>query len=51
MMVRVLRSSDPQFWYAKYIGEEFGVIRRWKDEYVVREPEGYLNIIKIKDTI
>ena len=49
MIVSVERSSDPKMWYATEVGKVFEVIVKGGTEYVVRDTEGYLNIIKKED--
>lgn len=49
MIVHVTKASDPKYWYATEVGKVFEVIVEDKTEYVVRDTEGYLNIIKKED--
>jgi hypothetical protein len=49
MIVSVERASDPKYWYATEVGKVFEVIVKGGTEYVVRDSEGYLNIIKTED--
>ena len=49
MIVSVERASDPKVWYATEVGKVFEVIVKAKHEYVVRDTEGYLNIIFKED--
>ena len=49
MIVSVERVSDPKMWYATEVGKVFEVIVKGGTEYVVRDTEGYLNIIKTED--
>lgn len=49
MMALVERASDPKMWYATEVGKVFEVLIKSATEYVVRDKEGYLNIIKKED--
>lgn len=49
MIVSVERASDPKVWYATEVGKVFEVIVKAKHEYVVRDTEGYLNVIFKED--
>ena len=50
MMIYIVRAKDPKFWYANSIGGRlYTVIVEGADEYVVRDNEGYLNIILKED--
>jgi hypothetical protein len=49
MIVSVERVSDPKMWYATEVGKVFEVIVKGGTEYVVRDSEGYLNIILRED--
>ena len=51
MKVKVLRCYDPMLWYYDSIGESYSVygFDTITNEYVVRDSEGLLNIIKDKD--
>ena len=51
MMIYIVRAKDPKFWYANSIGGRiYTVIVEGKDEYVVRDNEGYLNIVLKEDS-
>ena len=49
MIVSVERASDPKMWYATEVGKVFEVVVKDSYEYVVRDTEGYLNIILRED--
>ena len=49
MIVSVERASDPKMWYATEVGKVFEVVVKDSYEYVVRDSEGYLNIILRED--
>jgi hypothetical protein len=49
MIVHVTQASDPKMWYATEVGKVFEVIVKGGTEYVVRDTEGYLNIILRED--
>jgi hypothetical protein len=47
--IRVITCSDSLFWYANHIGKVFTTINETAEDYLVREPSGYTNIILKKD--
>jgi hypothetical protein len=50
MTIYIKSAKDPKFWYANSIGGRlYSVIVEGKDEYVVRDNEGYLNIVLKED--
>ena len=49
MTITIMGCRDPLMWYADHIGEAFEVIRFDQENYWVREPAGYLNIVKRED--
>jgi hypothetical protein len=50
MMIYIKSAKDHKFWYANSIGGRlYSVIVEGKDEYVVRDNEGYLNIVLKED--
>jgi hypothetical protein len=49
MMIYIKSAKDHKFWYANSIGKLYSVIVQGKDEYVVRDNEGYLNIVLKED--
>lgn len=51
MHVIVRKSSDPAYWYSRNIGAVFKVLflDSKSEEYVVRDYDGFLNIIKEQD--
>lgn len=51
MQVRVTKASDTLYWYAHHIGCLFNVkfLDAKAGEYIVRAPDGYINIIKEHD--
>lgn len=46
--VKIVSSSDPNFWYAKYVGDLF-LVDRVDEYYWTRQPEGYRNFILKED--
>jgi len=50
MKVKVLKTSDSMFWYSKYVGQCFDVLRTEWDRYWVREPAGFLNFVLVADS-
>ena len=51
MMIYIKSAKDHKFWYANSIGGRlYTVIVEGKDEYVVRDNEGYLNIVLKEDS-
>lgn len=49
MQIKILKSSDPFFWYTKHLGLVINVARSAPDCYWVRAPDGFLNFVLIKD--
>jgi hypothetical protein len=49
MTIQIVSYKDPKFWYANSIHNSYSVIVEGKDEYVVRDNEGYLNIVLKED--
>jgi hypothetical protein len=49
MMIYIKSAKDHKFWYANSIHNSYSVIVEGKDEYVVRDNEGYLNIVLKED--
>lgn len=49
MKVKILKSKDQLMWYAKLIGTKWLVLRETTIEYIVRDAQGYLNIIMKED--
>ena len=51
MRVKITKTSDVLYWYSNYIGREFSVkfLDERAGEFIVRTPEGYINIIKQTD--
>lgn len=49
MLIKIIKCSDPLMWYNSHIGGEFDAYRLSGDEYLVRAPDGYSNIIKVSD--
>lgn len=47
--IRINKCSDSRRWYAKHVGRAFTVVRRYKDEYLVIDAEGYTNYVLIQD--
>ena len=49
--VKVIKCSDPMYWYSEHVGEAFTVVYTFKvaQEWVVRAADGCTNIIKFKD--
>ena len=49
--LRILRSSDPHFWYNGLVGAYVPLVREESDVYISREPGGYANIVRKEDAI
>lgn len=49
MNVKIVGCRDTQMWYKNHIGLVCSVIGEDPKDYVVRQPEGYLNIVKKED--
>ncbi len=51
MKIQVTQVSDKMYWYAHYVGKLFTVkyLDSISGEYIVRDNEGYLNVIKQQD--
>ena len=52
-VLKIIACSDSQYWYSDMIGKYVPYIRAHPNEgiYISREPEGYVNIVKICDAI
>lgn len=49
MTIRIIKCSDSLRWYARYVGYSFTVVRKYRDEYLVQDPEGYSNYVLHQD--
>ena len=49
MRIYIKSAKDHKFWYANSLGNTYAIIVENKDEYVVRDNEGYLNIVLKED--
>lgn len=49
MRIKIVGCRDTQMWYKNHIGLVCGVIGEDSKDYVVRQPEGYTNIVKKSD--
>ena len=49
MMIYIKSAKDHKFWYANSIGKTYVVLTHGTTEYVVRDNEGYLNIVLKED--
>lgn len=51
MHIYIHKCSDPHLWYAPFVGTTREVVRELVDEkiWLVREPSGYLNIVRFDD--
>jgi len=49
MRIYIKSAKDFKFWYANSMHNCYRVIVEGKDEYVVRDNEGYLNIVLKED--
>jgi hypothetical protein len=49
MKIRIKSAKDSKFWYANSVGRAYYAVVEGKDEYVVRDNEGYLNIVLKED--
>lgn len=49
--LKILACSDPMLWYADHLNEVFPLLRIEHNEYITREPAGYINIVKKTDAI
>jgi hypothetical protein len=50
MTIQIVSYKDHKFWYAHSVDNLYDVIVEGKDEYVVRDNEGYLNIVLKEDS-
>jgi hypothetical protein len=50
MIIEVKSAKDSKFWYANSIGRAYVVFTQGATEYVVRDNEGYLNIVLKEDS-
>jgi hypothetical protein len=48
-MLRITSCSNSSYWYAGKIGSVVQYLGLDRDEYITREPSGYVNIIKFAD--
>lgn len=48
-MLRITGCSNGSYWYAGKIGSVVECLGLDRDEYITREPSGYVNIIKFAD--
>lgn len=42
MKIKILRSSEPHYWYSTYIGQEFKVYSEEPDDYCVEDHHSML---------
>jgi hypothetical protein len=49
MTIQIVSYKDHKFWYANSVGKTYTVLTQGADEYVVRDNEGYLNIVLKED--
>lgn len=48
-LLKIIKCSDPQMWYAELIGDYLPFIREDGDGYWSREPAGYSNLVRRED--
>lgn len=50
-VLKIIECSDSQYWYSDMIGKYVPYVRAHPNEdiYISREPEGYVNIVKMCD--
>lgn len=48
-MLRITGCSNSSYWYAGKVGEVVQYLGLDRDEFITREPSGYVNIIKFAD--
>ena len=50
-VLKIIDCSDYQYWYSDMVGKYVPYVREHPNEgiYISREPEGYVNIVKICD--
>lgn len=49
LKLKILKSSDPQYWYTPLIGQIVPFLREYDDCYMSREPAGFANIVRKED--
>ncbi len=49
MMLKIIKCSDPLFWYCKLVGQILPLVREYDDCYMSREPDGFANIVRKED--
>lgn len=49
--LKILSCSDSMMWYADKVGITVPLLRIEENEYISREPSGYINIVKKTDAI
>jgi len=47
--LKIIKSSDPHYWYTPLIGQTVPFLREYDDCYMSREPEGFANIVRKED--
>jgi hypothetical protein len=47
--LKIIKSSDPHYWYTPLIGQMVPFLREYDDCYMSREPEGFANIVRKED--
>jgi len=49
MKIVIVNCQDPLMWYRNHVGEVHDVVRVHEDAFMVREPAGFLNIVRTDD--
>jgi hypothetical protein len=47
--LKILKSSNPLYWYTPLIGQIVPFLREYDDCYMSREPAGFANIVRKED--
>lgn len=51
MSILIVSCNDNKKWYANLIGQTVDLLNIEKDEYMSREPAGYINFISKEDGV
>ena len=49
--IRIIKCSDPSYWYKGKEGESFSLLFEDREEYVVKTNDGYTNIVRLGDGV
>lgn len=49
MQILIKQCSDRSAWYAGLVGQRATLVRKYRDAYLVIDPEGFTNYIPLAD--